>query len=151
MDIQQILKVLKNERECIARQSRPLGEKPQCRKDDDGVKLCEYCDLCLPDDEILSVYDFLIGGYESLLSPDEKATFSLKLDTSKLSQEEYQRLIDKLQGAKVQSVSAIGIDIYGKDHFKGICPYINKPCDTWTCGACEVERRERKFAEGDTE
>ena len=64
MNIEQILKVLKNERECIARQSRPLGEMPQCRKDDDGVKLCEYCDLCLPDNGILEVYDFLISGYE---------------------------------------------------------------------------------------
>lgn len=63
MNTEQILKVLKNERECIARQSRPLGEMPQCRKDEDGVKLCEYCDLCLPDDEILEVYDFLINAY----------------------------------------------------------------------------------------
>lgn len=63
MNTEQILKVLKNERECIARQSRPLGEMPQCRKDDDGVKLCEYCDLCLPDTEILEVYDFLIEAY----------------------------------------------------------------------------------------
>ena len=66
MNTEQILKVLKNERECIARQSRPFGEIPQCRKDDDGVKLCEYCDLCLPDHEILEVYDFLINGYEML-------------------------------------------------------------------------------------
>lgn len=110
MNIQTILKVLKNERECIARQSRPLGEKPQCRKDDNGVKLCEYCDLCLPDDEILAVYDFLIGGYESLLNPDEKATYSLKLDTSKLSEEEYQRLVDKLQGTNFGKIEAIGKD-----------------------------------------
>lgn len=67
MKIEQILKVLKNERECIKRQSRPLEEMPQCRKDEDGVKLCEYCDLCLSDTEILEVYDFLIDGYEMLL------------------------------------------------------------------------------------
>lgn len=65
MTSEQILKVLKNERECIARQSRPLGEMPQCRKDEDGVKLCEYCDLCLPDDEILAVYDHLISLVEA--------------------------------------------------------------------------------------
>lgn len=140
MDIQQILKVLKNERECIKRQG-----SAKCDRN------CGFCELCLPDDEILSVYDFLIGGYENLLSPGEKATLLLKADTSRLSQKEYQRLIDKLQGVKVQHVSAIGIDIYGKEHFKGICPYINKPCDTWTCGACEVERRERKFTEGDND
>lgn len=150
MDIQQILKVLKNERECIARQSRPLGEKPQCRKDDNGVKLCEYCDLCLPDDEILEVYDFLINGYE-LLQNKGAEEYSIRFDTKKLSQEEYQSLIDKLQGVKVRTASAIGIDIYGKENFKGICPYINKPCDTWTCGICEVAERERKFAEGDTD
>ena len=77
MDIQQILKVLKNERECIARQSRPLGEMPQCRKDDDGVKLCEYCDLCLSDDEILEVYDFLIKGYE-LLQNEGAESYTIK-------------------------------------------------------------------------
>lgn len=64
-NVERILKVLENERECIARQSRPLGEMPQCRKDEDGVKLCEYCDLCLPDDEILEVYDHLIKIFEN--------------------------------------------------------------------------------------
>lgn len=77
MNTDQILKVLKNERECIARQSRPLGEMPQCRKDDDGVKLCEYCDLCLPDDEILEVYDFLIKGYE-LLQNEGAESYTIK-------------------------------------------------------------------------
>ena len=67
ISINQILKVLKNERECIARQSRPLGETPQCRKDEDGVKLCEYCDLCLEDTEILEVYDFLIEAVTEML------------------------------------------------------------------------------------
>lgn len=76
MTTEQILKVLKNERECIARQSRPLGEKPQCRKDDNGVKLCEYCDLCLPDDEILEVYDFLINSY----SMQEVHTVTVEVD-----------------------------------------------------------------------
>ena len=136
MNIPTILNVLKNERECITRQGTA-----KCNRD------CKACELCLPDSEILSVYDFLIEGYESLLEP----TPFLKCDTSRLSQEEYQSLVDRLKGVKVQSVSAIGVDIYGKEHFNGICPYINKPCDTWTCGACEVERRERKFAEGDTE
>lgn len=98
MDIQQILKVLKNERECIARQSRPLGEMPQCRKDDDGVKLCEYCDLCLPDDEILEVYDFLINGYE-LLQNEGAESYSIRCDTSKLSQEEIDDFISKLKQA----------------------------------------------------
>jgi len=80
MSIEQILKVLKNERECIARQSRPLGEFPQCRKNDDGVKLCEYCDLCLPDTEILEVYDFLINGYE-LLQNEGAESYSIRIKT----------------------------------------------------------------------
>ena len=77
MSTEQILKVLKNERECIARQGRPLGEMPQCRKDEDGVKLCEYCDLCLPDTEILEVYDFLINGYE-LLQNEGAESYSIR-------------------------------------------------------------------------
>lgn len=79
MTVERILKVLKNERECIARQSRPLGEMPQCRKDEDGVKLCEYCDLCLPDDEILEVYDFLINGYELLQDKNNVESYTIKI------------------------------------------------------------------------
>jgi hypothetical protein len=129
MDIQQILKVLKNERECITRQSRPLGEMPQCRKDDDGVKLCEYCDLCLLDDEILEVYDFLINGYE-LLQNEGAESYTIKFK---------------------EPLSAVMTDEWGREHFNGICPYTGKKCGHWTCGICEVAERERRFAEGDTE
>lgn len=82
MEIEQILKVLKTERECIKRQGRPLEEGEQCLKDDDGVKLCELCDLCLPDNEILAVYDFLIGGYELLQNRNnvEEYTIRCKVD-----------------------------------------------------------------------
>lgn len=61
MDIQQILKVLKNERECIKRQSEyatPKSFVPKCDRD------CANCDLCLPDDKILAVYDHLIKEKE---------------------------------------------------------------------------------------
>ena len=51
MSTEQILKVLKNERECIARQNG------KCDRN------CKDCDLCLPDTEILEVYDFLIEAY----------------------------------------------------------------------------------------
>lgn len=51
MNTEQILKVLKNERECIARQNG------KCDRN------CAKCDLCLPDTEILEVYDFLIEAY----------------------------------------------------------------------------------------
>lgn len=60
MNTEQILKVLKNERECIKRQ----GDINKCKRHEhDG---CLKCDLCLPDTEILEVYDFLINGYEML-------------------------------------------------------------------------------------
>ena len=104
MTTEKILKVLKNERECIARQSRPLGEMPQCRKDDDGVKLCEYCDLCLPDDEILEVYDFLIGGYE-LMQHQGAEEYCIRLDTKKLSQEELENLFGSIKQAQMRAVS----------------------------------------------
>ena len=63
MNTEQILKVLKNERECIKRQSgveAPDGSVGICDRN------CAKCDLCLPDTEILEVYDFLINGYEML-------------------------------------------------------------------------------------
>lgn len=59
MDIQQILKVLKNERECIARQ----GDMTKCRRHEHEG--CLKCDLCLPDNEILEVYDHLIAQLET--------------------------------------------------------------------------------------
>lgn len=66
MSTEQILKVLKNERECIRRQSWSNGNVML-----DGImahcdRNCAKCDLCLPDTEILAVYDFLINGYEML-------------------------------------------------------------------------------------
>lgn len=65
--ISQILKVLKNERECIKR---------QCKAECD--RKCDRCNLCLPDEEILEVYDFLIEGYETLLSQSTD-TFTIKV------------------------------------------------------------------------
>lgn len=51
MTTDQILKVLRNERECIMRQ----GDIQKCCN-----RECGRCDLCLPDNEILEVYDHLI-------------------------------------------------------------------------------------------
>lgn len=51
--------IIKTEAECVKRQNAPLGEG--CRKDDDGVKLCELCDLVLEDAEILEAYDYAIA------------------------------------------------------------------------------------------
>ena len=62
MNTEQILKVLKNERECIKRQigiKAPDGSVGICDRD------CAKCDLCLPDTEILEVYDHLIAQLET--------------------------------------------------------------------------------------
>ena len=65
MSTEQILKVLKNERKCIARQNG------KCDRN------CAKCDLCLPDTEILEVYDFLIKGYE-LLQNEGAESYTIK-------------------------------------------------------------------------
>ena len=59
---EQIIKVLKNERECIKRQTgitAPDGSIGICDRN------CAECDLCLPDDEIIEVYDHLIAQLET--------------------------------------------------------------------------------------
>lgn len=87
MNTEQILKVLKNERECIARQNG------KCDRD------CAKCDLSLPDDEILEVYDFLINAY------------SATEVHIKVSQEEADKLIEILNRNT-------------KDHIRlGVIPY----------------------------
>lgn len=123
MDIQKILKVLKNERECIKRQV----DMTKCKRHEHEG--CLKCDLCLPDDEILEVYDFLINGYE-LLQNEGTESYTIKFK---------------------EPLSAVMTDEWGREHFNGICPYTDKKCGHWTCGICEVAERERRFAEGDTE
>lgn len=92
MNIQQILKVLKNERECIARQNGKCDRR------------CGECDLCLPEDEILSVYDFLIEGYE-LLQNEGAEEYCIRCDTTKLSQEELDRLMGSIKAVQMRAVS----------------------------------------------
>lgn len=156
MNTEQILKVLKNERECIARQSgveAPDGSVGICDRN------CANCDLCLPDDEILEVYDFLIKGYE-LLQNEGAESYTVKCKEP-LSEEQIERF-KEVWGNAIHTMSfepmqfpeglvAVMTDEYGREHFKGICPYMNKKCEKWTCNICEVAERERKFMEGDTE
>ena len=71
MNTEQILKVLKNERECIARQNG------KCDRN------CAKCDLCLPDTEILEVYDFLINGYE-LLQDEGAESYSIRFKAKRV-------------------------------------------------------------------
>lgn len=157
MNTEQILKVLKNERECIKRQSRPLGEMPQCRKDEDGVKLCEYCDLCLPDTEILEVYDFLIEAYSitevhiNISKEESEKLFEIinrnAKDHTRLAVIPYPDIGESYPTVTLETDP----DEYGREHFNGICPYTDIKCEKWTCGVCEVEKRERRLMEGDTE
>ena len=63
-NIEKIIKVLKTERECIKRQ-----EGIKCPRNVNPERGCYGCDLIQYDaNEILKVYDFLIGGYELLLN-----------------------------------------------------------------------------------
>lgn len=78
METPQILKVLKAERECIARQG-----SESCDRD------CANCSLVLPDTEILEVYDFLINGYE-LLQNEGADSYTIKC-TKPLSKEQIER------------------------------------------------------------
>ena len=55
MNTEQILKVLKNERECI-----------KAVRTDECVKDCRTCRYYNTDPDRLEVYDFLINGYEML-------------------------------------------------------------------------------------
>lgn len=66
MNTEQILKVLKNERECIKR-----------RCDLNLKRNCMECDLYSQDDEMLEVYDFLINGYE-LLQNEGAESYTIK-------------------------------------------------------------------------
>ena len=135
MNIPTILKVLKNERECIKRQG-----SAKCDRN------CGFCELCLPDDEILAVYDHLIRlcETEAIIIAD-------------ISEEDKARIIKSLSEAGygihpvLRATLIERVDEYGRKHFNGICPYTNKKCEKWTCGTCETEERERKFAEGDTD
>ena len=146
MTTEQILKVLKNERECIKRQGTA-----KCDRN------CKGCDLCLPDDEILEVYDFLIEAY---------SITEIHINVSKEEAEKLFEIINRTaqEGVRlaVLPYPDMGVsyptvtletapDEYGREHFNGICPYTDKKCDTWTCGICEVEERERKFMEGDND
>lgn len=146
MSTEQILKVLKNERECINTES-----KGKC---DYHCKNCQYRNS---NKDKLEVYDFLIEAY------------SITEIHINVSGEESEKLFEIINRNARQGVRLAAIpypdtgesyptvtletdpDEYGRKYFKGICPYTNVKCDKWTCSVCEVEERERKFMEGDTD
>lgn len=134
MKIEQIIKVLKNKRECIKRQNG------KCDRN------CKECDLCLSDDEILEVYDHLIKIIENEA-----------IQIADVSEEDKAKIVQSLASAGYNISPELAekylgvVDEFSREHFKGICPHTNKKCEKWTCNICEVEKRERRFAEGDTE
>lgn len=93
MSIEQILRVLRNERECIQRQGWSNGNvmldgiMAHCDRD------CAKCDLCLPDTEILEVYDFLIHGYEQI-ERQGADSYVLRVDTPEDKKDD---LLEKLR------------------------------------------------------
>ena len=88
MNTEQILKVLKNERECIKRQNG------KCDRN------CAKCDLCLLDTEILEVYDFLIRGYEQI-EREGADSYVLRID---IPEDERADLLEKLQSASTRNI-----------------------------------------------
>ena len=151
MSTEQILKVLKNERECIKRQV----DMTKCKRHEHEG--CLKCDLCLPDTEILEVYDFLIEAYSitevhiNISKEESEKIFEIlnrnAKDHIRLGVIPYPDIGESYPTVTVETDP----DEYGREHFNGICPYTDKKCDTWTCGICEVEKRERRLMEGDTE
>ena len=143
MNTEQILKVLKNERECI-----------KAVRTDECVKDCKTCRYYNTDTDRLEVYDFLIEAY------------SITEVHIHISKEESEKLFEIInRNAKDHTRLAVipypdmgecyptvtfetDPDEYGREIFKGICPYTNKKCEKWTCGICEVEAREKAFMEG---
>ena len=61
MDMQRVVDILKNEKECVKRQSRmPFGQS--CNRE------CGNCDLVLPTDDVLQAYTLAIGCIEGVMN-----------------------------------------------------------------------------------
>ena len=106
MNAEQILRVLRNERECIQRQGWSNGNVML-----DGIighcdRNCAKCDLCLPDTEILEVYDFLIHGYE-LIERQGADSYMLKID---IPEDKKDDLLEKLQSASTRNIMLMNDD-----------------------------------------
>lgn len=104
MNTEQILKVLKNERECIKRQV----DMTKCKRHEHEG--CAKCDLCLPDTEILEVYDFLIHGYE-LIERQGADSYALRVD---IPEDKKDSLLEELQSASAGKVVLIYDDKFFK-------------------------------------
>lgn len=60
MDIIKVIQVIRNEKECIKRQ----GDMTKCKRHEHEG--CLKCDLCLPDNDILEAYDFVLKIVEGI-------------------------------------------------------------------------------------
>lgn len=134
MNTEQILKVLKNERECIK------NAHDYCYEDCD-----ESCPCYVSETEALEVYDHLIQIIENEA-----------IQIADISEEDKAKIVQSLEKAGYNiapelAEKYLGVDETAREIFHGICPYTNIKCEKWTCSICEVEKRERRLMEGDTE
>jgi len=53
--------------------------------------------------------------------------------------------------ASLRGGAMTDIDEYGRELFKGRCPYTDKKCESWKCEDCEVEKAEIDFADNKNE
>lgn len=95
MEISQILRVLRNERECIHRQGGS-----ECKRNCDPIRGCTGCDLLIGGDDILEVYDFLINGYE-LLQKEGAEEYTIRVDMSSMSEEDFKKFKEQLRNSRV--------------------------------------------------
>lgn len=141
MNTEQILKVLKNERECINTE-----RKGKCNYH------CKNCQYRNSNTDKLEVLDFLINGYE-LLQNEGAESYTIKCKEP-LS-EELKAYFGIKQPGKVMAEfwekGNTAPDVTARAIFNGICPYTNIKCEEWTCSTCKIEARERAFAKGDTD
>ena len=146
MNTDQILKVLKNKRDCIK------YNHDYCYENCEGD-----CPYFVSSTEALEVYDFLIKGYE-LLQNEGAESYTIKC-TEPLSEEQIARFKKEWGSARFtvepmqlpEGLVTVVPDETARQIFNGICPYTNKKCEKWTCSVCEVAERERKFMEGDND
>lgn len=134
MNTEQILKVLKNKRDCIK------NNHDYCYDDCD-----ESCPYYVSETEALEVFDHLIQIIENEA-----------IQIADISEEDKAKIVQSLAKAGYNiapelAEKYLGVDVYGREHFKGVCPYTDIKCEKWTCNICEVEKRERKFMEGDSD
>ena len=47
--------------------------------------------------------------------------------------------------ARVTCEPGRSVDVWGKEYFKGKCPYTGKECESWECNGCPVEKNEKEW------